>query len=118
MNEKIKLKNKDILICKSLKRAEAIQDRMLGLMFKKKIHDGFDGLLLKPCKSIHTFFMTFPIDVLFLDKKMNVVKIIRNMKPWRVSGYYFKAEQVLELYGKTIPKELNVGDQLEVICTK
>lgn len=116
MNEFVKVKKIDLVLCKNMKRAESIEDRMLGLMFKKTIHEGFDGLLIKPCKSIHTFFMKFPIDVLFIDKQFKVVKIIREMKPWRISGLYFRSEQVLEMYSKTIPDNLTVGDQLEVIC--
>ena len=90
--------------------------RLKGLMFIKSMQ-GFDGLLLDPCNSIHTCFMRFPIDVVFLDKNKCIVKIFRHLKPWRVTRIYFKARQVLELMADNLPRDIKVGDQLEVICT-
>lgn len=116
MKEIIKTKKADIYICKNLKRAKSIEDRMIGLMFREDIHEGYDGLMITPCKSIHTFFMKFPIDVVFLDESLKIVKIIKNMKPWRISGFYFKAEQVLELRGNSISDNINIGDELEALC--
>ena len=114
----IKVKEKELIICKKIKKAESIEDRMIGLMFRKSIHEGFDGLLLNPCKSIHTFFMRFPIDVLFLNRELKVVKIIKNLKPWRITGLYFRADQVLEMSIGSIPESLKIGDELEIICIK
>lgn len=50
-----------------------------------------------PCNGIHTFFMRFPIDAVFMDKKGSVVKIYKNLPPWRVTWNYWKVSQVLEL---------------------
>jgi len=116
MNEVIKLKNRDLYLCRNLKRAESFVERGIGLMFKDEMYEGYDGLLLKPCNSIHTFFMRFSIDVMFLDRKLRVVKIIKNMQPWRISGFYFKSAQVLEMNSQTIPEGIIIGDQLEILC--
>ena len=43
-----------------------------------------DGLLIPNCKAIHTCFMRFPIDATFLDKEDRVVKVVRNIRPWRL----------------------------------
>lgn len=97
-----------------IKEAKSFTDRTMGLMFKKEM-DGYDGLLLSPCPSIHTFFMRFNIDVVFMDKSLSIVKIIRNMKPWRMSGMYFKAFYGLELPSGSLDYEFKEGDQLEVM---
>lgn len=90
--------------------------RIIGLMFKKEMV-GFDGLLIERCNSIHTFFMRYPIDVVFLDKKNTIVKIIRSVVPWRITLPRFKARKVLELQGGSLPISIIEGDVLEFICT-
>ncbi|MBR3628149.1 MAG: DUF192 domain-containing protein [Elusimicrobia bacterium] len=61
--------------------AESFFDRFKGLMFVPK-EKAFD-LLIKNCNSIHTCFMKFNIDVFCLDKEFKVVKIYKNLKPFR-----------------------------------
>jgi len=107
---------KDILLAENAIMADSMYSRIMGLMFKKEMKK-FDGLILKPCYSIHTFFMRFKIDVVFLDRKDQVIKVIKNMKPWRVSWIYFRSNKVLELNGGTIQAELKTGDKVEIICT-
>lgn len=75
--------------------------RIKGLMFKKEIKK---GLLIKPCNSIHTFFMRKNIDVLYLDKHGEIIKLIPVMKPWKIGPLVFKARAVLELPENTIEK--------------
>ena len=87
--------------------------RILGLMFKPNMN-GMGGLLLNPCNSIHTFFMRFPIDVIFLSQDNKVIKIHRNMVPWRMSWIYFKARKTLELPSGSLPTSVQEGSQLEV----
>ena len=77
----------------------------------------FDGILITPCKSIHTFFMFYPIDVVFLDQDNKIVQILNNVKPWRVTKFYFNAISVLEMKAGSLPNNLALGDKLEVICT-
>lgn len=62
--------------------ADSFIKRLLGYMYRKKPHH--EAILLKPCNSIHTFFMKFNIDVLFLDKQMQVIKKIENLKPGQI----------------------------------
>ena len=64
-----------------IKEANSFYNKFMGLMFKKNINY---GLLLKNTNGIHTFFMRENIDVILYDKDMNVVKEIKNVKPWRV----------------------------------
>lgn len=93
--------------------AETFRLRLLGLMFRAGLPQG-EGLLIRPCRAVHTHFMRFPIDVLFLDRENRVVHIIPAMAPWKLSPTVKAADAVLELpagaAGATAP-----GDQLEWI---
>lgn len=102
-----KVISNDILI------AERTVDRMIGLMFREKLV-GADGLLIDPCTSIHTFFMRYNLDIVFLNSKNQVIKIIRDMKPWRMTRIYFTARQTLEMPAGKLPADVKVGDVLEV----
>jgi len=91
--------------------ANSFITRFMGLMFKKEIRN-YTGYLISPCNSIHTFFMKFNIDVLFITKDKKIIKIIRNLKPWRLTFIYFKSYEVLEMPSGTLTKEIKVGDEL------
>ena len=57
-----------------------------------------EGLLIPHCNCVHTFFMRFPIDCYFLDKHGVVVKVVRNVPPWRAFVWGgWKARSVLEV---------------------
>lgn len=106
-----RIKTKDIIIGSRIKIANTAVDRLVGLMFSKKLPD-CDGLLIEPCNSIHTFFMRYPIDVIFLDRNKKIVKIVRNIKPWRMTWMYWKATSVLEIAGNTLDESVKEGDLL------
>ncbi len=114
--EKIIVKNKPITICNNLKRCNTFYSRLRGLMFSNNM-DNYDGILITPCNSIHTFFMKYSIDVVFLTKDYKIVKIIRNLKPWRMTFVYFNSFQVLEIMSGSLPNSITEQDILEVICT-
>jgi uncharacterized membrane protein (UPF0127 family) len=101
------------IICSNLKLADSIDERMLGLMFKEEMPN-CDGLLISPCNSIHTFFMKMSIDVVFLTKDYEVVKVFYNLKPWRMTSIYFKSRHVLEMKAGTLIPNLQVGESLRV----
>jgi uncharacterized membrane protein (UPF0127 family) len=103
------------IISNDMRIANGFFSRMIGLMFKKKMQ-GYDSLLIKRCNSIHTFFMLFSIDAIFLNKDYKVIKIYKNLKPWRMTRVVWKASQVLELYSGTVPEGLKEGDSITV-CT-
>lgn len=88
--------------------------RFFGLLKKTHLDNG-EGILLIPCNSIHMFFMKFPIDVVFLDRKYRVLKTIENLKPWKISPVVFKAQSVLELPVGSIEKnQIKENDILEL----
>ena len=76
--------------------ARTLFERIRGLIGTKSLPEG-EGMLILRCNSIHTFFMSFPIDAAFLDRDGNVVKTVRNIRPWRFFvGGGFRAVKVLE----------------------
>ncbi len=62
--------------------ARTFRERAKGLIGTKSLPDG-EGMLILHCNAVHTFFMSFPIDVTFLDRHDRVVKTVRGVKPWR-----------------------------------
>ncbi len=94
--------------------ADNMVTRILGLMFRSKPPQGADGLLLDPCNSIHTCFMRYSLDVAFLNSQYKVIKIIRGLKPWRMTWIYLKASKTLELPAGKLPLDIREGDVLEV----
>ena len=76
--------------------AETFFDRTRGLLGRDGIEPG-KGLWIKRCKAIHMLFMRFPIDAIFLDKKGGIVKIVRNIRPWRFFVWGgWRADSVIE----------------------
>ena len=115
-NKIYKLQTKQgIVISHKTIQAKKIFSRMLGLMFSESL-PGCDGFLITPCTSIHTFFMRYSLDVLFLDKDFKVVKVIYGLKPWRMTGFYYRAHHVLEMKSGTLPVGIMKNEVLEAIC--
>jgi uncharacterized membrane protein (UPF0127 family) len=69
--------------------------RMRGLLGRDDLPAG-DGILIRPASSIHTAFMRFPIDVVFLDRDLVVLKVVPDLGPWRIAACR-RARSVLEL---------------------
>lgn len=108
----VNIRNKNVL-ASNMKVADSFYTKLVGLTFKDELPN-CDAMLFNQCNSIHTFFMRFSIDVLFLSKKNKVVKIIRNFKPWRLTRMYFKATKCIEFPDGSLPEDLNIGDEIEV----
>ena len=70
------------VILSELQLANTFWQRFCGWQFRQKVHVN-EGLLIAPCRSIHTFFMRFPIDVLALDREGNVLQTAKIVPPWR-----------------------------------
>ena len=78
------------------KVAKTLWERMKGLIGTKRLPPG-EGLLILRCNAIHTFFMSFPIDAIFFDRSDRIVKVVRDVRPWRLFVWGgFRAVQVLE----------------------
>jgi uncharacterized membrane protein (UPF0127 family) len=87
------------------------RDRRKGLLGRDSLPHG-EGLWIVPCEAVHTFWMRFPIDLVYLDRRHRVVKTRADVRPWRLSGS-LRAHSVLELPSGTIRQtETMPGDVL------
>ena len=92
--------------------AASLPARLKGLLGKDRLDPG-QGLLIQPCKGIHTFFMRFSIDAVFLDKGNRVVALAHALPPNRMTSIYPKAVSVLELPAGTLDESVVVGDEIK-----
>lgn len=108
---------RQVVLAEDLRVAFDFWSRLRGLMGKHSLPIG-EGLLLKPCNCVHSFFMSFSFDAVFLDEEMVIVHIIEAMPPFRWSPIIRKACSVLELpSGVTRWSGSRVGDKLSLrIC--
>src|SRR5262245_35165943 len=89
--------------------------RLRGLMFRRRLGEA-EAIWLRLCNGVHTFWMFFAIDVIFLDQQLRIVKLVENMRPFRVTRPHLAAGSVLELSAHKISQAgLKVGDQLEIV---
>jgi len=86
---------KGVAIASELEVANSFAARSKGLLGRSGLKPD-TGLLIDPCSSIHMWFMRFPIDVVFLDKKNRVVGLRRNLKPWGMAGSW-RGTKTIEL---------------------
>ena len=101
------------LVCQHCAVADRPFSRLRGLMGRRGLAPG-EGLLLKPTPSIHTCFMRFPIDAVFLNADLRVLAVKPNLRPWRFAGRRH-TRAVLELAGGEAERlRLRAGAVLEL----
>jgi len=94
--------------------AHSLWSRTRGLLGTRELPAG-EGLLLEPCSSIHSFWMRYAFDALFLNRDGEIVHAISRMRPYRVSRPVFSAHSVLELPAGTIEATASRrGDRVRV----
>jgi uncharacterized membrane protein (UPF0127 family) len=99
------------VVCERCVLADNPWTRLKGLLGRRGLDEG-EGLLIRPTGSIHMFFMRFPIDAVFLDRELRVVKIVPDLKPWRMAAAR-GAKSVLEIAaGESARRGLEVGQAL------
>jgi uncharacterized membrane protein (UPF0127 family) len=85
---------------------------MVGLLGRAGLAAN-EALWIEDCRSIHTFFMRFEIDCVFVDQKGQIRKIYHHIKPWRMRGPVWSASAVIEMAaGQAKEKKLIEGDIL------
>jgi uncharacterized membrane protein (UPF0127 family) len=89
-------RTKNVELAANATLAASYWSRLVGLLGRKGLAEG-EALVLEPCNSVHTMFMRFTIDVLYLDKERRVVKAVPSLKPFRVSAAFRGAHSVVEL---------------------
>lgn len=89
--------------------------RIKGLLGKKVFPCG-QAIILEPCNCVHTFFMHFSIDVLFVDKNYRVIKALPSLHPNKISRIYWHAHKVIELPAGVIIATGTSESDLVKIC--
>lgn len=98
-------------ICGEVRIARTFLTRLVGLLAHRELAPD-RGLWLQPSTGIHTLGMRFNIDVLALDRDGTVLKIVEDLKPWRIVGMPRKTRSVIELPAGHLRKHsVQVGDQ-------
>jgi uncharacterized membrane protein (UPF0127 family) len=93
--------------------ANTFWSRLRGLLGTAPLQKE-EGLILVGEKSIHTFFMSFPIDVIYVDKRFKVIRIDANMVPYRLGPFVAQSAYVLEMpVGTIAATATQAGDQLK-----
>ncbi len=99
------------IICEHVRVADTWVRRMRGALFRRTLPSD-QGCVLRPSFSIHTMFMQFPIDVLFLDQDLKVLKISDNVRPFHTASCRGAREAVELRAGECERRGLTVGDRV------
>jgi uncharacterized protein len=95
--------------------ADSLIRRMKGLLGRKEFDPG-EALWIRPCKSIHTIGMNFPIDAVFMDDKNIVLGVRNSLQPNRMTFLYLRAASVLELpSGILAATDTRTGDRIQIV---
>lgn len=103
------------IISENLQIANTFLKRFKGLMFTKELPNQ-NALQIIPCREIHTFFMNYSIDVLYLDANNTILSVDENFTPNKIGKKVKNAVSVIELPNGTIEKfNLKVGQKLLIV---
>ena len=105
------------VLCARLENAGGVAGQSKGLLGRDGLEPGagmlFENSRFTPMMWMHMFFMRFAIDIVFLDRGDKVMRISRQLRPWRVSAMVFGARRALELEAGAAEKSsTQVGDQI------
>ena len=98
---------RNTVLAEAAELANTSAKRRTGLLKHERLEPG-DGLWIVPCESVHTFFMKFPIDLVYLDKQRKVRKVRHAVPAWRLSAC-LTAHSVLELPAGTVEAHGHCG---------
>ncbi len=102
------------VVAETIDEAKGPWKAFKGLMLRKTMPDSY-GMVFRPARGIHTHFMRYPIDLVFLDKTDTVVKVRPAMAPWRMD--FTNADAVIEMNaGIAAAKDIRPGDKLNFIA--
>lgn len=108
-------KKSNRVICQNVVNANSFLERLKGLMFTKELLSQ-SAVYIYPCSRIHTCFMNYNIDVLYLDNNNTVLAIDEGLKPWRIGKQIKGAVAVIELVsGKARETQIKVGQAVELV---
>ena len=102
------------VLAERVARADGFWQRLIGLLLRNHLHSG-EGLWIEPCNGIHTIGMRFPIDLVMLDRFGNVIRVVRNIPPFRVIRSSNGWKGAVEMPpGDLSEEDLQIGDRLRL----
>lgn len=105
--------SKNTLIADDVKVAKNFITRSIGLLSKKDLKTN-EALIIKPCSAVHTFFMKFNIDVLYIDKNNKVLSVFENVSSSKILPINFRCAYVIELKAQNIKNKISINDIIEL----
>jgi len=100
-------------IATAFELATTSETRRKGLLGRDSL-DPSAAMIIAPCSSVHTFFMRFPIDIIFVRRDGTIRKIVRNVRPWRIAGS-LGTFATIEMAGRAVDlHDLRVGDRVSL----
>ncbi|MBX2988494.1 MAG: DUF192 domain-containing protein [Bdellovibrionaceae bacterium] len=113
---KLKSLSRNQELLSDLQVASRFWERGIGLLGRASLGER-EGLWIHRCPSIHTWFMMFPIDCVFVDRDLKVKAVFENVKPWRVVFPVRGASSVIEMTAGAVKRlGIQVGENLHVVA--
>lgn len=110
---KIINKTKNAVLADKVIVADSFFKRLKGLLGRRDLKRG-EALIINNCNSVHTMFMRFPIDIIFLDKDNRAFKVIKGLKPYRITGIFPASCYVVELPAGTLQESCTAPSDIIV----
>ena len=98
-------------MCQHCLVVRSLGRRLKGLLGRRALSQD-EGLLLEPASTVHTWFMRFPIDVVFLDGDRRVLHVVESLGPWRLASRRGTKSVLQPPAGAIARSDLQVGDVL------
>jgi len=104
--------SKKTILAKNVTIAGNIFQRLKGLLGTKSLSQNY-ALIIKPCSSVHTYFMQYNIDVAFVDKDNKIIAMVHDLAPFKISNIYFNSAFCIEFPSGTLKKtSTTIGDTI------
>ncbi len=106
--------SKNVVLADKAVIAGTFLERLVGLLNRKSLNKG-EALVLSPSNSIHSLFMRFAIDAIFLDKNGKIIDVLYSFRPFRLSAIYFTCHTVIELPENSLKlSQTQPGDTIQI----
>jgi uncharacterized membrane protein (UPF0127 family) len=106
---------RNVSLATAVKVSDSFLTRGRGLIGSAPLQAG-EAMIIRPCKGVHTWFMSYPIDVIYVDSANTVLGWEDAMVPWKLGRPRVKARYVIEMPAHSVKESgTQVGDQLALV---